>query len=127
GWTLVVVLSIASALAMSWHFFRAADPSPVPTPPPAISGDQEPPQADQAPAATSGKPGTAPDQPPAPSTAPARANDVAPADALAEVRALVNKGSIGAARALAERYLQQIPDGPEADQIKSLTGVHPHP
>jgi hypothetical protein len=52
---------------------------------------------------------------------------VTPALALSEVRALVDQGKIGAARALAEHHLEVIPDGPEARQIMSLTGVHPHP
>ncbi|MFI5307763.1 MAG: hypothetical protein ACHQ53_10445 [Polyangiales bacterium] len=46
--------------------------------------------------------------------------------ALREVQSLVAQAKIGAARDLAEAYLKRIPDGPEAAQIKSLTGVHPH-
>jgi hypothetical protein len=53
---------------------------------------------------------------------------VSAAQALAEVRALVDRGRIGAARALAEHHLQALPlESPEARQIMSLTGVHPHP
>jgi hypothetical protein len=52
---------------------------------------------------------------------------VEPGQALREVQALVNQGTIGAARARAEHYLRELPDGPEARQIESLTGVHPHP
>jgi hypothetical protein len=56
------------------------------------------------------------------------ARAVSAAQALAEVRALVDRGSIGAARALAEHHLQAMPlESPEARQIMSLTGVHPHP
>ena len=61
------------------------------------------------------------------SDAGAQTTTLTPEQALAEVRALVNRGRIGAARALAEHDLRVIPDGPEARQIMSLTGVHPHP
>jgi hypothetical protein len=57
----------------------------------------------------------------------AQTTTLTPEQALAEVQALVNRGRIGAARALAEHDLRVIPDGPEARQIMSLTGVHPHP
>jgi len=64
---------------------------------------------------------------PGTTNAASEATRVAPERALREVQALVDKGTIGAARALAERYLRDLPDGPEARQIMSLTGVHPHP
>ncbi len=54
------------------------------------------------------------------------AAEPSPSQALREVRALVDQGKIGAARDLAEAYLKRIPDSPEAAQIESLTGVHPH-
>jgi hypothetical protein len=60
---------------------------------------------------------------PAPGAGPAAQSG---AQALREVQALVGQGKIGAARVLAEAYLERIPVGPEAAQIESLTGVHPH-
>lgn len=74
-----------------------------------------------------------PPQAPPPSAAPqkptptADAAAVTPQQALHEVQALVDRGTVGAARALAERYLRELPDSPETRQIMSLTGVHPHP
>jgi hypothetical protein len=57
----------------------------------------------------------------------AQAQATTGARALEEIRALVDQGHIGAARVRAEHALREIPDGPEARQIMSLTGVHPHP
>lgn len=58
---------------------------------------------------------------------PAPPLELTPAQALEAVQRLVNQGKIGAARSLAETYLAEHSDGPESAQIKSLTGVHPHP
>jgi hypothetical protein len=62
-----------------------------------------------------------------PTSATPPAGNISAAEALREVQALVAQGRVGAARVLAEDYLKRIPSGPEAAQIKSLTGVHPHP
>jgi hypothetical protein len=43
------------------------------------------------------------------------------------VDALVKLGKIGAARDSAEKYLELHPNGPAAEHIEVLTGVHPRP
>jgi hypothetical protein len=43
------------------------------------------------------------------------------------VDALVKLGKIGLARDAAEKYLAQHPNGPAAEHIEVLTGVHPRP
>ena len=93
---------------------------------PTRAGEPVPPERDREHDRNEAAGGTA-----APETTPQHAqsvpNGVSAEQALTEVEALVNRGKIGAARALAEHYLREIPDGPEASRIKALTGVHPHP
>ncbi len=43
------------------------------------------------------------------------------------VDALVFAQRIGLARDAAEVYLARYPNGPQAQRIEMLTGVHPHP
>jgi hypothetical protein len=125
---------IAAVLAAGgvWLARRSSQPSAAdgrgmadahgewPTAPP---GDRPPPSA--------ARPGTAAESSTAASSGTLPLGDAAvqaePGQALREVQALVNQGTIGAARARAEHYLRELPDGPEARQIESLTGVHPHP
>ena len=73
---------------------------------------------------------------PAPAAAPSPAPGLAagrppgqrqPGQTLREVQALVAADKISAARAVAEEFLKTTPNGPEAEEIMGLTGVHPHP
>jgi hypothetical protein len=76
------------------------------------------------------------DTPTAPSPAVARTEPPpsarTPASVEAEDRevraidALVAKGDIGRARAVAEEFLERHPTGPRAAHVERLTGVHPH-
>jgi hypothetical protein len=116
-------LVTAAALAGWWSLRepprQVAGPEPAEEPaPPAAPMRAAAPDAAAAPLAAH-----SPENRPAPNSGAA----LAPGQALREVRALVDQQKIGAARALAEHYLNEIPDGEEAAQIKSLTGVHPHP
>jgi hypothetical protein len=43
------------------------------------------------------------------------------------IDALVNKGDIGQARTNAEEFLIKYPEGPFAEHVQTLTGVHPRP
>lgn len=43
------------------------------------------------------------------------------------VDALVNADQVGLARDAAEEFLRRYPDGPHAEHIEILTGVHPRP
>lgn len=120
------VLVTAAALA-AWLTQRSAQSATVPTRTtvsPALASER-PPAARPAAAQPVAQPNAQPAQ--RATAAPQAAADLPPGQALREVQALVAQAKIGAARDLAESYLKRIPDGPEAAQIKSLTGVHPHP
>jgi len=118
AWVLSAVLLAAGVVLL-----RYASRTPAPA---GLDANAEPASEPAAGAAGRGEQ-RAPSAPHAPRAPAAGGAAIEPQRALAEVKALVDKGSIGAARALAERYLNELPDGPEATQIKSLTGVHPHP
>ena len=116
---IALLVAVIAAMVVLTRRESATPPSSEPLPPPASAQPANAERPDSAP----------PSAVPAPASArPPAATKVDREQREAEaIDALVRKGDIGRARAMAEEFLARHQTGPYAAHIEALTGVHPHP